>query len=377
MSNYVITGIGLISSIGDTKEKFWKNMFEWRSGFKVIDTSEMECMVVGEITDFDIKNYVNIKGLRTLDRTTKLSLASSYLAVNDSNYKISEENRQNCGVVLGTTFGSIDSITGFDICSLKEGFQNLNPAEFANTVMNAPAGNIAIRLGTMGVNVSISTGFSATLDAIGYCMDFMDKHEIRMSIVGGVEEFGPIYSKFFAAQGLLKNCKSIEDTQDFISKEDGTILGEGSGMFVIETEKEAAARGAKVYGKLLGYSRSFFSETTSEVYENLMKNSLQDAGKTINDIDVIITSFNGTNMSRLEKDAIYRIFKGKPDRIHLYNIKELVGETFSAAGVFQLAAALGIIEKKEVPDKIKLSKNPTILINCFGNTGANTCLVVE
>src|SRR3989338_726139 len=187
----VITGLGVVAPNGIGKDEFWANCAAGVSGIKPItlfDTFKYRCHYAGEISNFQPERYLGPKGLRNLDRTTLLSLVAAKLAIEDAHLEITDENRNNIGVVLGSTMGSVHSISEFDMEGLREGPRYVNPAQFPNTVINSPASQVAIRFGLRGMNSTISTGFSASLDAIGYARDMLTLDRADLLLVGGVEE---------------------------------------------------------------------------------------------------------------------------------------------------------------------------------------------
>ena len=178
----VITGIGVLASNAIGKDDFWKAIREGRSGIKPVtlfDTSTTRAKMAGEITDFRAEQFLGEKGLRTFDRVTKLVLSAAKLALDDAGLKapLDEGLSVQTGVSLGSTLGSVRSISEFDKEGLRGGPRSVNPALFPNTVINAPASQISIRFNIKGFNTTISTGFSASLDAIDYAANFIKLYD--------------------------------------------------------------------------------------------------------------------------------------------------------------------------------------------------------
>jgi 3-oxoacyl-[acyl-carrier-protein] synthase II len=183
----VVTGVGILASNGIGKNDFWDACDAGRTGIKDIslfDTSSLTTKTAGEIKDFDAKIYLGEKGLRLLDRSTKLVNVAAKLALEDGAFTVTPENTDRTGVVVGTTLGSVWSISEFDKTALIEGPRYVNPALFPNTVINSPASQISIRFVIKGFNTTIATGFTSTPDALKYACDF-----IRWDRAEGLKSF--------------------------------------------------------------------------------------------------------------------------------------------------------------------------------------------
>ncbi|MDI6606045.1 MAG: beta-ketoacyl synthase N-terminal-like domain-containing protein, partial [Candidatus Omnitrophota bacterium] len=187
----VITGLGVISSNGVGKDAFFEGIFSGASGIgpiSLFDTSSLKVKTAAEIKDFSPQEFLGAKGLRTLDRSTKLAASAARMALDDAGLEVKEENSRQIGIVIGSTLGSISSISDFDREALTEGPRYVNPALFPNTVINSPASQVAIKFNIKGFNATLSTGFSAGLDAINYAVDMLRFAKAKIVLAGGVEE---------------------------------------------------------------------------------------------------------------------------------------------------------------------------------------------
>ena len=187
----VITGIGVLSPIAIGREEFWAGLFQGKTGFRPVtlfDTSPFRVNIAGEIKDFDALSFLGKKGLRDLDRSTRLICSAAKLAIDDSRIEITEDTTHSMGVSVGTTFGSLHSISQFDRSGLIEGPRAVNPSHFPNTVINSPASQVSIKFKIKGFNTTISTGFCASLDAVSYAADFIRLSRADVVLAGGVEE---------------------------------------------------------------------------------------------------------------------------------------------------------------------------------------------
>lgn len=401
----VVTGLGIISSNGIGKDAFMDAIFRGITGIKPIslfDTSSFRVKTAGEVKDFDAVSFLGSKGLRTLDRSTKLVGSAAKLALDDAKVIIDETNTFNTGVVVGNTLGSVYSISEFDKEALLEGPQYVNPALFPNTVINSPASQVSIKFNIKGFNTTIATGFSASLDAIKYAADFIRLGRGRIVLAAGVEELCIQTFLGFYTTGFLAGLGDgkAEISSPFDRRRNGIVLGEGSSVLVMEDLDSALERGCCIYAEVIGCGSGFDGYRTNKYcpsgdgLKGSMRMAVDDAGLAYSDIDYICASANSTiDADRIESAGIKEVFRGK--RIPVSSVKSMIGECFSASGAFQASAAIGAITKQMVfPTVNYLEKDPecdldyvvtkaqecpvnNVLINAFGPSGCNTSIVLS
>ncbi len=355
MSDCVITGIGVVAPNGIGKEEFWTRSLAGTNGIRKIslfETTAYRCHYAGEIADFRPADHLGAKGLRNLDRTTLLALVAAKLALEDAGMPPEQARVARVGVVLGSTMGSVHSISEFDKEGLREGPRYVNPAQFPNTVINSPASQVAIRFGLRGLNATISTGFTAGLDAMGYALDMLKLGRASSLLVGGVEELCLQTFLGFYKLGMLMTSVngSMPHLGPYRSEEAGTLLGEGAAFFLVETREAAQARGATIYGQALDYASEFHPDSMFR-YDAEAKSAVSvltqvfaSAGVRPQQIDHICASANGTKVcDAMEQTAVNRVFG--PTAPPTTSIKMLIGESFSAGGALQVALALGVLQQ--------------------------------
>ncbi|MBP9854100.1 MAG: beta-ketoacyl-[acyl-carrier-protein] synthase family protein [Candidatus Omnitrophica bacterium] len=403
----VITGVGVLACNGKGKEEFWNALRNGQHGFKPITLFEIDerfrVNIAGEVSDFDPTIYMGQKGLRSLDRATKLICSSARLCIDDSGFKITEENTDNVGVSVGTTFGSLKSISDFDKVTLTEGPRYTNPAHFPNTVINSPASQISIWNNIQGFNTTISTGFTSSIDAFSYASDFIKSGRIKMVYTGSVEELcEPTFLGFHTLKylsGSIENDKYI--SCPFDRRRNGITFGEGACLLAFEDLDHAVERKARIDAEVLGFGYYFdpyrlnkFNPKGIGMIE-AMKDALNDAQLGIDDIDYICANANSTPAAdRIETKAIKEVFGKRSRKIPISSIKSMVGESYSAGGAFAAAASVGTlvegfipptINYKEadpecdldyVPNQSRKAKVKNILINSFGPSGNHACMVL-
>ena len=360
----VITGIGVVAPNGIGKEEFWANCFAGVSGIKPItlfDVSRYPCRYAGEISNFQPERYLGPKGLRNLDRTTLLALVAAKEAIEDAGLQIgSGVNASGVGIVIGSSHGSIHSISGFDRDGLIGGPQYVNPGTFPNTVMNSPAGQIAIRFGVKGLNATISTGFTAGYDALQYAMDMLKLGRVKTVIVGSVEELCLETYFGFWKLGLLANTPSgtVSIMERRKHRNQGMLVGEGAAMFVLEVKrgKESEVAESKYYGEIQGTGSelkapvALSSFAGNSTIERLMRVALLTARLQPSQIGYVCCGMNALRASDvLEAMAIRRIFFRERPRVAVSCLKSLTGETYSASMSLQVVLALGALKYKRTP----------------------------
>ncbi len=358
--NVVITGIGILSSIATGRDAYWDALQAGATGFRPVtlfDTAPFAVRMAGEITDFDPLPLLGKKGLRDLDRSTRLVSAAAKLAIDDSRLSLSEANSRSLGVSLGTTFGSLHSIAQFDRSGLIEGPRLVNPSHFPNTVINSPASHISIRFGIKGFNTTISTGFCAGLDALAYAADFIRLGRAECVLAGGVEELCEETFHTFHALGLLSGMSGAEPaSRPFDADRDGFVLAEGASVLVLEDEAHALKRGADILAVVLGSGNAFDPETDSTFDRagrgliSAIKLALSDAGIGPDAVGYVCACANGIpGLDRMETRVLKEALGDHARKIPVSSIKSMAGETFSASGALAVSAAIGAMRQGFIP----------------------------
>lgn len=398
----VITGIGVLSPIGIGKDEFWDGLIQGKSGFKKItlfDVSNFNVHIGGEV-DFDPVGFLGKKGLQDLDRSTKLINSAVKLAINDSRIEISDKNSYSTGISIGTTFGSLHSISQFDRVGLIEGPRFVNPSHFQNTVINSPASQISIRFKIKGFSTTISTGFCSGLDAVYYASDFIRLKRADVIFAGSVEELCEETFLGFYKLGCLSGIDGSESVCcPFDRRRNGVILSEGAAILVLENKEHALKRGVSILAQVMGYGNAFdpnskrFNDGSG--LKNAINLALKEALLNPEDIDYICSSANSTkDLDRMETKIIKDVFGEYAYKIPVSSIKSMIGESYSASGSFALAAAVGAVYKgfipptvnyrekdpecdlDYVPDEARLKRVNNVLVTSSDPYGQNTAIIL-
>ena len=399
-----ITGAGLISSLGDSPAQLHRALCAGRSGIggiRSFTAPGLNYHSAAEIKSFQAEKYLGPINLRPLDRTSRLAASAARLALEDSGWSAEMVEHEEIGLVLGTMFGSLQTISEFDRRILDAGPAYVSPMNFANTVINAAAGQTAIVHKLRGVNSTISTGPTSGLQAIAYATDLIRSGRARAVLAGGAEEF--CFQSFynFHRAGLLCASNHGHGATPFAATGNGFVLGEGAALLMLEDETSAQKRGARVLAEIVGHACGYDSSSESEESDSIdviartMDLALADAEAAPSEIDCISASANGSVVQdRREAQAVNRIFGAHAQRIPVTAIKSMLGETLGASGALQVVSMIEIMRdgvlpgiaslenlKPNLPLRKATSGNQRIevrvgLVNCIGFDGQCCCLVI-
>jgi 3-oxoacyl-[acyl-carrier-protein] synthase II len=401
----VITGIGVIAPNGIGKEQFWAALREGRSGIRPIsrfDTSEFKCKLAGEINNFKPTDFLGYKGLKGLDRTARLLCSAAKLAIEDARLSINYKTTDDIGVCTGTTLSSLWNIAEFDKEVIKDGPLFTDVSLFPGTVINAASSQVSIRFNIQGLNTTVSTGYSSSIDALKYAIDFIKLGRIKAVLVGAVESLSLVSFTGFYRLGFFAGIKGEELSCPFDKRRNGIILSEGAAVIVIEDEEYAKKRKANIYAEVKGIGNGFDTYKIGKYHPeaNGLKESIKKAINTseleITDIDYISASANSVpEQDRLETKAIKDVFGRLAYNIPVSSIKSMIGEPFSAGGLLQIVASIGSIINGFIPptinykirdddcdldyvaNKSRIARINNVLINNFGPGGSNASLIIS
>ena len=350
MSRFMITKINTICSLGIGFDAMKKNLAKEIVPSKIQNFEMFDLpteQYVFTAPDFDPKEILGKKGLRTLDKATKILMAAIETGFKDYLDGLSEEEKP--GLMIGSAFGSVESIGNFITDSIRYGVDAVNPGLFGNTVINSPVGNANIRYNIKNLSGALSTGFTSGLEGLIYTCDHIAQGYLSSIIYAGLEE-ASVYQ--FAAS-TAEGCIAADDKiRPFSQTPQGYILGEGVGAFLIENEKYAEKNGRKAIASIEGYSSGFDPNNGSygynpdgDVMEYVTREALHKARITAEDIAFVASSANSTCCDLTHAKVITRVF-GEETPVACY--KQKFGEAWGASGALSTAAAIADLQKMKV-----------------------------
>lgn len=356
----VVSGAGLISSMTDSCREFHSALCDGCSGLGPItgfNTNGQKGQLGGEIKDFSAKRYLPDKNLRPLDRLSQFVTAAAHLALEESGCTVEMRNVEEVGLVCGSMFAGVQTVSEFHRRSLTLGPSYASPMDFANCTINAPGGQAAIWHNLRGPNSAVSAGIASGLWAVSYATDLVRNGHVSVILAGGAEEM--CFESFcaFEVAGLICGSKqSGEFPFPFDARRNGFALAEGAAFLVLELAESAARRGVSVACEIKGHgiaydcssgkdSRKSISAITRAIWL-----ALSDAQMTTSDIDCMFVSANGSvEIDYNEAWAIASAFKEQARILPLSAIKSATGEALGASGPFQAIAAMETLRTQMIP----------------------------
>lgn len=352
----VITGRGLLCSLGDNPAAVHQALCEGKSGLRKVesfDTTGLTHPRGGEITGFDAKSYLGKKNMRPLDRTARLVATTAHLALEDSGWTAEARSGQEVGLVLGTMYGSVRTIAEFDRHAMVEGPSYASPLDFANTVINAAAGQTAIWHGLHGINSTIATGQTSGLRAIAYAVGLIESGRCQVLLAGSAEEL--CFQSFISLERAGRLAGADTEPSPFGVNRGGFLPGEGAGLLMLEDAEVAARRGARVLGEIKGCGVSFDplrgrdEESSVRATVCAVGAALSAAGLGPEALGGVSASANGGPKDELEAKGLAEAIGERARALPMSAIKAALGETLGADGGLQAVIAVETLRTGQLP----------------------------
>lgn len=402
----VVTGLGIVSPVGIGIQAAWSNILAGRSGITRIsrfDASGMASQIVGEVKDFDVSKYIPAKEARRMDRFIHYGLAAAIESIGDSSLKVTPENAERIGVIIGSGIGGLPMIEDTHDEYLKSGPRRISPFFVPGTIINMVSGNLSIMYGFKGPNLAVVTACTTAAHCIGEAGRLIEYGDADVMVAGGAEScVSPLgVGGFGAARALsTRNDDPAGASRPWDKGRDGFVLGEGAGVVVLEEYEHAKARGANIYCELAGYGMSADAHHMTAPCEDgegaarCMRNALRNARLNTDQVDYVNAHGTSTELGDIaETVAIKRAFGDHAVKLAVSSTKSMTGHLLGAAGgveaIFSVLAirdqvappTINLIDQDErcdldyVPNTARKMRLDVAVSNSFGFGGTNGSLV--
>lgn len=366
----VVTGVGMVSPVGNNVEDSWAAVKNGKSGIAPItsfDVSAYTTRFGGSIKDFDVSQSIPLKDARKMDLFIQYGMAAGIEAITDSGLEVTDENRGRIGAAIGSGIGGIGSIEKTREILDTRGPRKISPFFVPGSIVNMIGGNLSIKYGFQGPNIAIVTACTTGTHNIGVAGRMIQMGDADVMVVGGAEmATTPVGLGGFAAARALstRNDDPEAASRPWDKDRDGFVLSDGAGVLVLEEYEFAKARGAKIYAELSGFGMSGDAHhMTSPPADGsgaaaAMKNAVKDAGINPGDIDYINAHGTSTNAGDLaESTAVESVFGAASKDVAVSSTKSMVGHLLGAAGAIEAVFCVLSIRDGVAPPTINLD-NP-------------------
>ena len=404
----VVTGVGLICGCGIGTEEVWRNLLAGKSGIARVtqfDVSAFDCQIAGEVKNFDPLNWVEKKELKKMARFIQLAMAASDFAMRMASLEITPEIADATGVYIGSGIGGFDVIEREHSKYLNGGPGKISPFFIPSAIVNLAAGNVSIRYGAKGPNSATATACSAGAHAVGDAYKIIQRCDAEVMIAGGSEAaVTPMSIGGFGAMRALstRNDEPERASRPFDAQRDGFVVGEGSGVLILESLEFAQRRGAKVIAEVAGYGMSGDAHHITQPaeggdggYRSSMA-AIKDAKLTPDDVSYVNAHGTSTPIGdAIETVALKHVFGERAKKVPISSTKSMTGHLLGGAG--GLEAGIGVLALRDqilpptinlenpdpacdldyVPNHSRKAEVNYALSNSFGFGGTNASLLFK
>lgn len=404
----VVTGVGLITPLGIGVEDSWNSIIAGRAGIRRIthfDSSNFPTQIAGEVEGFNPEDYIEPKEIKKMDRFIHFAIATATMAINDSGLKITDGNAEKVGVIVGSGIGGLHAIEHYHSVFLEKGPRRISPFFIPMLVINLASGQISIKFGAKGPNSAVATACATGSHSIGDAYKIIQRGDADAMIAGGTEAvITPLGIGGFNAMKALstRNDEPGKASRPFDIDRDGFVMGEGSGIVILESLESAMDRGVRIYAEIVGYGMTADAyHITSpapggEGAARCMQMTLKDGSVDPSEVDYINAHGTSTKYGdEIETNAIKTVFREHSYKVAISSTKSMIGHLLGAAGGVEAVITVLSIYNDIITPTINLdkpdpecdldyvpykSRKMTInyaLTNSFGFGGTNACLLFK
>jgi 3-oxoacyl-[acyl-carrier-protein] synthase II len=405
-----VTGVGLVSPLGIGNAENWDGLTAGRSGLGPItrfDASRLSSRIAGEVKDFDPSLYIDRKEIKKMDTFIHYAMAAAHFAMEDSGVPVTDENRDRFAVVVGSGIGGLPLIEDTQKKFVESGGNPrvISPFFITGLIVNEASGNISIKYGLRGPNLTTATACTTGAHAVGEAYRMIQYGDADLAIAGGTESvLTPLAVGGFSVMKALstRNDDPARASRPWDRERDGFVIAEGAGLVVMEEMESAKKRGARIYAELAGYGMSgdaYHIAAPSEDGDGparVMQNCLADAGVNPEEIEYVNAHGTSTPLGdKAETLAIKTVFGAHAKKLAVSSTKSMTGHLLGAAGgletgICALAVYHGVLpptinyenpdpecDLDYVPNTARPVKVRAVLSNSFGFGGTNGCLILK
>ncbi len=361
----VVTGIGVVTPIGNTKEEFWHSLTEGKSGAGKVthfDAAEFSSQIDAEVKDFEPSKYIKPKELKRMDKFVQFAVCASKMACEDSGLDLDKADRNRIGVLIGTGIGGLHVVEEQQKSYLEKGPKRISPFLIPMLIVNMAPGQVSISLGVKGPNSCVTTACATGGHSIGDAFKIIQRGDAEVMFAGGTEScITPLgFGGFCAMKALTtRNDDPKGASRPFDRDRDGFLMAEGSGIVVLEELEYAKKRGANIYAEMVGYGMSGDAyhmtapDPKGEGGARCMRLALEDGGINPEEVGYINAHGTSTPMNdKVETLAIKTVFKEYAKKVAVSSTKSMTGHLLGAAGGIECAAAALAIKEGIIPPTI-------------------------
>ena len=376
----VVTGLGIISPVGNTVSETWDNIVAGKSGIGPItrfDASAISARIAGEVKGFDVSTYLSPKEARRMDTFIHYGMAAGIQAFKDSGIEVTEANAERIGVNIGSGIGGLPMIEETHNDFLAGGPRKISPFFIPGTIINMISGNLSILLGLKGPNLAVVTACTTGLHAIGTGFRMIEYGDADVMVCGGAEStITPLAIGGFASAKALstRNDEPTKASRPWDKDRDGFVLSDGAGVLVLEEYEHAKARGAKIYAELAGFGMSgdayHMTAPDTDGPRRSMVNALKNAG--VNPDEVQYLNAHGTSTplgDKNETEAVKLAFGDAAKKLVVNSTKSMTGHLLGGAGGLESALTALAVHHQISPPTINIfEQDPECDLDYCANT---------
>ncbi|MBD1399600.1 beta-ketoacyl-ACP synthase II [Pelovirga terrestris] len=382
MRRVVVTGLGVVSALGTGVEKNWTAVTSGQSGIGPItrfDASDLATRIAGEVKDFNPEDFIDKKEIKKMDLFIQYGLAAATMAYEDSGYEITPDNAEMVGVLVGSGLGGLPAIEHYHQVMLERGYKKISPFFIPVVIINLVAGQISIRFGAKGPNLSSVSACATGTHSIGDAYHMIARGDADVMFAGGTEAtITPLAIGGFNVMKALstRNDDPQAASRPFDKNRDGFVMSEGAGVMLLEEYESARQRGAKIYCELVGYGLSSDAHHLTqpspggEGAARCIKMALRNAGLHPEQIGYINAHGTSTYFNDLyETMAIKSVFGSYADKVMISSTKSMTGHSLGAAGGMEAVYTALALDRGVLPPTINYQEpDPECDLDYIPNT---------